>query len=95
MDANLDTLRKRFGGPMTTTEIELLRDMQAFIDFAIRNGLSFAFVVGNLGHDVNGIARYGFDLEAADADGFRAKVAGYSHIDASAVGEPEEPVEST
>jgi hypothetical protein len=75
--------------------MEVLRDMQAFIDFAIRNGLSFPFVVANLGHDVNGLARYGFDLETAGADQFKPKVTGYSNIDAGAVGEPEEPIEST
>ena len=80
---------------MASAEMEVLRDMQAFIDFAIRNGLSFASVVANLGHDVNGLARYGFDLETANADHFKAKVAGYSKIDATAVGEPEEPIEST
>jgi hypothetical protein len=80
---------------MSGAEIELLRDMQAFMDFAIRNGLSFALVVSTLGHDVNGLARHGLDLETASKEGFGPKVKGYSKIDSSAVGEPEEPVEST
>ncbi|OAI46737.1 hypothetical protein AYO44_10865 [Planctomycetaceae bacterium SCGC AG-212-F19] len=93
---HLDALRKRFGGPMSSAEADLLRDMRAFIEFATRNGLSFAYVMANLGHDVNAIVtRYGFDLESASADGFKPKVMGYSTIDAAAVGEPEEPIEST
>jgi hypothetical protein len=93
---HLEELRKRFDGPMSGAEIEMLRDMQAFIGFAVRNGLSFAFVMANLGHDVNAlVTRYGFDLESASADGFKPKVSGYSKLDAAAVGEPEEPIEST
>ena len=96
MDSNrLDALRKQFGGPMSGAEMAFLRDVQAFIDVAIRNGLSFASVMANLGHDVNAIVtRYGFDLDTASADGFKPKVTGYSKIDADSVGEPEEPVES-
>jgi predicted HD phosphohydrolase len=92
---DLEALRKRFGGPMSSAEIEMLHDMQAFIDVAIRNGASFAFVMANLGHDVNAIVtRYGFDLESATADGFKPKVTGYSKVDADVVGQPEEPIES-
>jgi hypothetical protein len=95
MDANhLKALRERFGGPLSSSEKELLCDMQAFIDFGIRNGLSFASIVANLGHDVNGLLRYGFDLKAAGADAFLPKVKGYSKIDADSVGEPQEPIES-
>lgn len=89
---HLDGLRQRFAGPMTSKEIELLRDMQGFIDFSIRNGLSFALVVGTLGQDVNGLARHGFDLDAIRGD-FLPKVSGYSKIDADSVGEPEEEVD--
>jgi hypothetical protein len=70
-------LRKTFSGPMSTGEVEILQDMQAFIDFAIRNGLSFPMVVASLGHDVNGLARCGFDLAAMRSTGFTPKVTGY------------------
>lgn len=92
---HIEGLRKHWGGPMSDAEIELLRDMQAFIDFAIRNGLSFQSVAINLGHDLNGLYRYGFDLKAAVADAFLPKVTGYSQINADSVGQSEEPVEST
>jgi hypothetical protein len=92
---HIEALRKHWGGPMSKEEIEYLRDTQAFIEFAIRNGLSFSLAVVNVGHDINGLQRYGFDLKAANADGFLPKVTGYSQIDADSVGQTEEPVEST
>ena len=70
-------LRKTFSGPMSTGEVEILQDMKTFIDFAIRNGLSFPMVVASLGHDVNGLARCGFDLVAMRSTGFTPKVTGY------------------
>jgi hypothetical protein len=89
---HIEALRKHWSGPMSDAEVELLRDMQAFIDFAIRNGLSFPLVVGTLGHDVNGLQRYGYDLNTA---AFLPKVTGYSQINADSVGQSEEPIEST
>jgi hypothetical protein len=89
----LETLKKIYGGPMTPAEIEVLQDIKGFIDFAIRNGLSFALVIGTLGHDVNNMARYGFDLDRANADAFAPKVTGYSQITIQDVGEPEESPE--
>jgi hypothetical protein len=74
---------------MTPSEIELLNDLKGFIDVAIRNGLSFGVVVGTLGHDVNGLARYGFDLDKANADSFLPKVTGSARITQESVGEPD------
>jgi len=89
----IESLRKFYGGPMTPAEIELLNDMKGLIDVAVRNGLSFASVIGTLSHDVNGLARYGFDMERATKDGFSPKVTGYSQISPDSVGEPEESIE--
>lgn len=91
----VESLRRQFGGPMTEKEIEVLRDMQGFIEFAIRNGLSFALVISNLGHDVNGLAQYGFDLQDATKACWSPRVTGYSRISSESVGEPTEPIEST
>ena len=91
--SKLESLQKIYGDPMTPAEIEVLRDIEGFINFAIRNGLSFALVIGTLSHDVNKLARYGFDLDQANADGFELKVTGYSHITPEAVGESEGPPE--
>jgi hypothetical protein len=77
-------------GPMTEQEVRLLRDFQAFIDFAIRNGLGFARVLGAIGHDVNGIVRYGSSCKEARADGFLPAVSGHSEITTDSVGEPAE-----
>jgi hypothetical protein len=89
----LESLKKIYGGPMTPAEIEVLRDIKGFIDFAIRNGLSVALVIGTLGHDVNNLARNGFDLDRANADGFEPKVTGYSQITPQDVDESEESPE--
>ena len=84
----IESLRQIYSGPMTASEVDVLRDIQAFIDFAISNGLSFALVVGTLGHDVNNLARFGFDLERATADGFLPMVTGYSRMTPEDIGEP-------
>ena len=44
---------------MTQAEVRLLRDMQAFIEFALRNGLGFAGVLGVLGRNITGIMSHG------------------------------------
>ena len=81
-------------GPMSEAEVRLLRDVQAYIDFAIRNGLGFARVLSVLSHDIGGIGVYhGMSCEDAVARGFVPKVSGYSEITADSVGEPAEPAE--
>jgi len=72
---------------MSPTDIEFLRDVQGFIEFGIRNGLSFPAIVSTLGHDINNIARQGFDWRE---DGFGPKVAGYSKLNEDDLGESEE-----
>ncbi len=89
----IESLKKFYDGPMTPAEIELLNDMKGLIDVAVRNGLSFALVIGTLSHDVNGLARYGFDLDKARADAFSPKVTGYAQVTPESVGEPEESSE--
>ncbi len=91
---NIDEIRKHFGGPISEDEVQLLNDMKGFIEFSLRNGISFLSVMSNLGHDINGLLRYGFDLKEAKRDGFLPKVTGFSEIDEEAVGEVEEPVET-
>jgi hypothetical protein len=89
-----DRLRKSWAGPMSQQEIEFLRDVQGFIEFAIRNGLSFPMVVGGICHDVNAIAQHAFDLNATKATGFLPKTTGYSKLMAEDFGESEEPAAS-
>jgi hypothetical protein len=86
-----DRLRKHFAGPMSEAEVDFLRDAQAFIEFGIRNGLSFPAVVANLGHDFNELARDMFDLSAAKARGFFPKVTGYSKVTSEDFGDSEDP----
>jgi hypothetical protein len=79
-----DRLRKHFSGPMKAEQVDFLRDVQGFIEFAIRNGLSFPIIVSTLGHDVNEIAREGFEL-----DKVKPKVAGYGKINEEDFGHAE------
>ena len=87
----VERLRKPFEGPMSAEDTEFLRDVQAFIEFAIRNGLTFPVVVANLSQDLNNLSREGFDLSAAKANGFRPKVTGYSKITPDDFGDSEDP----
>ena len=88
-----ERLRQGFVGPLSEQEIELLRDVQGFIEFAIRNGLSFPMIVTSVGRDFNDLLREGFDLPAAKSKGFSPKVAGYSKISAEDFGGDEEPLD--
>ena len=76
---------------MSDQEIEFLRDVQAAIEFGIRNGLSFPMVAANIGHDFNNLAHEMFDLSAAKAKGFLPKVTGYSKITSEDFGDSEDP----
>lgn len=71
---------------MSDREIDFLRDVRAYVDFAIRNGMTFHTVMAGLGYDVNGLYRYGLDLDAAWQDGFKPKVTGASEITEDSVG---------
>ena len=81
---------KPCSGPMTEADIAFLRDVQGFIDFAIRNGLTFAPVVTSLLHDVSEIVREGFDLEKARSRGFRPHVTEYGRLTSDDFGENED-----
>lgn len=87
--AQLEAMKRIYGGPMSEREVELLRDMQAFIEFCIDNGLSFTTAVGTIAHDANGILAPG---EMFERGILLPKVHGYQKIlarttaDASAMG---------
>lgn len=61
--------------------------MQGFIEFGIRNGLSFPIIVASVGHDFNHLSREGFDLSATSS---LPKVTGYSKITSEDVGDSED-----
>jgi hypothetical protein len=84
--SHVENLRKMWGGPISEAELSFLRDVQGFIEFCIRNGLSFLTVATTLGHDINGLARNGFVFPPAD--GFLPKVTGYFEVNAADVGDP-------
>lgn len=80
-----------WAGPLTDEQVAFLRDTQAFIEHAIRNGLSFAPVVSTLAHDANAIAARGFVVKGSGLGQNMPKVLGYSRFTEEDVGEPEEP----
>lgn len=88
--SHIEALRRTYGGPMTEKEVEFLRDVQGFIEYGIRNGLSFPLILGTLGHDVNGMARFGYSLDEMQAGFFAPKTGGFAESSANAVGAPEE-----
>jgi hypothetical protein len=75
---------------MSPAEVEFCRDIQGFIEFALRNGLSLPVVLTTVGHDINNLMRYGMSLEEARADVFDPKVSGYARVGSDSVGEAEE-----
>lgn len=75
--ARVDAMKQLFGGSMTQRELDVLRDMQAFITFCIENGLSFRTAVGTISHDVNGILAPGDMFERGI---FAPKVLGYQRV---------------
>lgn len=83
-----DLLLQVSGGPMTEGEARFLRGVQGFIDFAIRNGLSFHAAMRYLSHDWNELARYAFDFETPIKKGFWPRVYDFSDMTSDAVGEP-------
>jgi hypothetical protein len=72
--AQIDAMKNRLGGSMTPEQVAQLRDMQGFIEFCIRNGISHLAALSTLAHDVNGL------LTHQDAKWFRPKSAGYARI---------------
>jgi hypothetical protein len=88
-DELAEKLRKASSGPMSEAEIAFLRDFQAFIDYAIRNGLSFRTTMAYLSHDWNEFSRYGFDFDAVMKQSFSPRVTGFSEATSEAVGEPD------
>jgi hypothetical protein len=82
--------RPTSGVAMSEKEVEFLRDIQGMIDYTVRNDLGFPLAVTTLGHDVNVIARYSFDLDAALADFFAPKVSGYAGSHEDSVGVPDD-----
>ena len=67
--ASADLIRERFTGRMSEQEVAFLDDIRGFIDYAVRNGMSFPMVAAVLSQDINESFRFGFDMDAAKARG--------------------------
>jgi hypothetical protein len=78
--------------PLSPAERDFLNDLDGFLDFALRNGLSFTSVLTVLAHDFAEIAAHELSVDKAIADGFRPKVDGWAKRNAEPVGEVEEPL---
>lgn len=75
----VDTIGK-IGTPLSKDEIGFLEDLKGFIDYSIRNGVTLLATMAAITHDVNELARDGFDFSAAKKRGFRPKVTGFAKI---------------
>jgi hypothetical protein len=68
----VENLKRHYVGPMEENDVAFLRDMQAFLEFCIENGLSMQIALSTIAHDVNGLLR--------QEHGFSPKVTGYAKI---------------
>lgn len=75
---------------MSALELAFISDLDGFMDFALRNGLTFFTVLSVLLHDLTEIAANEFQLQKATAQGFRPKVDGWAKRNAEPVGESDE-----
>lgn len=70
MDSNLQQAMRSYGGPLTPEQLQVLRDMQGWIDYCISNGFSLKSALGALAHDANGLL--------ADTPFLKPQVSGYA-----------------
>jgi len=85
-----DRIRERFLGRMSEQEVAFLDDLRGFIDYAVRNGMSFPMVAAVLSQDINESFRFGFDMDAAKARGPKLRTAGFSRITPDSFGPGDE-----
>lgn len=72
MDEQLARMQRLCSGPMSPDQVGLIRDIEAFLEYCVDNGLSFSLALATIAHDVNGL------LTNQDANWFQPKVKGYA-----------------
>ncbi|HEX4794362.1 MAG TPA: hypothetical protein VH370_11250 [Humisphaera sp.] len=72
---------------VSAADLEFLKDLDAILDFALRNGLTFNSVLLFIMHDIPTIAKYGSVQEAADKDFFTPKLKGWAQTNIDEVGD--------
>lgn len=72
MDEQLTNLQRAFSGPMSSDQVSLVKDIEAFLEYCVENGLSFSLAISTLAHDINGL------LTNPEAKWFVPKVSGYA-----------------
>jgi len=82
IEINLDEL-KAADLPLTSSEEELLEDIDGFIRHCVDNGLRFELMRASLKHDINGILEraHGGSKPGYPRLGFSPRVSGYSKMD--------------
>lgn len=70
MSPDLKKALRSYSGPLSAEQIETLRDMQGWIEYALVNGFTMKSTLGVLAHDINGIL--------ADVPFLEPKVSGYA-----------------
>ena len=77
---------------MSSDERDFLLDVDGFLDFVIRNGLTFDTALELLSHDFGEIRHEGSLKNALDT-GFLPKATGWSKVTEDSFGQPEELAE--
>jgi hypothetical protein len=81
-------------GTLSPSERSFVADADGFVDFALRNGLTFTTVASVLAHDLSEIAAHKFNLDSAIAEScVLPKVTGWAERNKESAGEAEEPLE--
>lgn len=75
---------------LSPDERAFLLDVDGFLDFALRNGMTFPGVLSLLLHDFGEIAAHEFSLAGLAQDFIRPKASGWAKRNVDPVGEPEE-----
>ncbi|MCI0640986.1 MAG: hypothetical protein L0Y72_07595 [Gemmataceae bacterium] len=81
--SRISALKKRRtsqSGLLSQEESEFLEDLKGFIDYGIRNGVTFLSIMGGIAHDVSELKLDLFDFKAAKKRGWRPMVSGYGKI---------------
>jgi hypothetical protein len=55
MNTNVKEAMRAYGGPLTPEQMQLLRDLEGWIEYCISNGFSLKSTLGPIAHDVNGL----------------------------------------
>ncbi len=78
---------------LSTADHAFLQDMDGFLDYAMRNGITFLWVLTGVMHDVSEIGHYSWSVDVAASDHFSPKVTGWAERNKAVYGDSESDTE--